>query len=142
MTDEEMAALTVDAKTVSDRIRILHRAGLKKAEISRFLDIQYQHVYNVLDRDKRKGERSPPKASASPRTFVLRLNEKGQLSIPDEYLSAEGLREGDFLVCRRDAEGIRIMTRTAAVEHLRKITRQRMPDEAALLDILLAPQSG
>lgn len=142
MTDEEMTTLTADAKTVSDKIRILDRAGVKKADIGRFLNIRYQHVYNVLDRDRRKGGSALPKTAAAGPTFTLKLSKNGQISLPSEYLEEEGLSGGDLLVCRRDPDGIRIMTRTAAVEHVRKLAHQRMPDEAGLLELLLERLDG
>lgn len=56
-----------DLKTTSDKIRALAKAGYKRAEISRLLDIRYQHVLNALVGSGISGgllrQRTAPKAS-------------------------------------------------------------------------------
>ena len=42
------AEITQSLKTKSDKIRALAQAGYDRAEISKILDIRYQHVRNVL----------------------------------------------------------------------------------------------
>lgn len=44
-------------ETVSNKIRYLDKAGFTRADISRILNKRYQHVRNVLEEDKKKGNK-------------------------------------------------------------------------------------
>lgn len=43
-----MKKIVVGCETKSSKIRLLSSKGYERADISRFLDIRYQHVRNVL----------------------------------------------------------------------------------------------
>ena len=138
MTRGEMEAIVAGVATKSEKIRLLNRAGAKKADIARFLEIRYQHVYNVLK--DQGGRDSPaelePSADAS-QIFRLRIQAGQKVQLPPGFIEAEGLQPGDDLICRRDADGIKIMSRASAQEHLRAILRKRLPEQADLLEAVL-----
>ncbi len=136
MTDEEMHSLIVDSPSKSESIRRLFRAGVSKAAIGRFMDLRYQHVYNVLLKE------TPPHqegavASAEPGFTAVKVDARGKVQLPAEFLAANGLQEGGTLFCRNDVQGLTLMSRESALDHLREVARKRMPDQAALLDALL-----
>src|SRR5438477_11235725 len=76
--------------TKSAKIRALHRAGHSRAEIARFLNIRYQHVRNVLERDvaleaeKAEVERRSMGRGTSKELFPIkvRLGLDGRVVIP------------------------------------------------------------
>jgi bifunctional DNA-binding transcriptional regulator/antitoxin component of YhaV-PrlF toxin-antitoxin module len=136
MTNEEMTALTEGLPSKSEKIRQLYKAGVSKADITRFMKLRYQHVYNVLLKV------SPPESTTAPVPaesgfLQIAVDRDGRITLPADYLAAEGLLEGGTIVCRRDTEGLTIMSRSAALEYLRGVARRRMPDQADLLDALL-----
>lgn len=142
MTRNEMDALTGDTDNKSEKIRRLYTSGVTAADIGRYLDISYQHVYNVLLRAKliNKSElKDTPAAPAGEggETIVLSVEKGGIVRLPAAVLAAQGLSEGDRLICRTGAEGLTIMSRNRALDHLREVARSRMPEEADLFDALL-----
>ena len=141
MTQEEMDALTGDTTNKSEKIRRLHGAGVPAADIGRYLTISYQHVYNVLLRAGviTKGESKSTSATVTEAgdTIVLSLEAGGVVRLPAAVLAAQGLSDGDRLICRTSAEGLMIMSRKRALDHLREVARSRMPEEADLFEALL-----
>lgn len=135
MTDDEMRTLIADAPSKSESIRRLFRAGVSKAAIANFMKLRYQHVYNVLLKI------SPPSgevaAPADIGFIAIQVDSKGKVQLPTEFLAANGLEDGGTLFCRNDRQGLTLMSRESALDHLREVARKRMPDQAALLDALL-----
>lgn len=135
MTDEEMQRLIAGSPTKSESIRRLFRAGISKAAIARFMELRYQHVYNVLLRE------TPPDqegmTESEPVFSTLQVDAKGKLQLPADFLTANGLGNGGALYCRSDPRGLTLMSRESALDHLREVARKRMPEEAALLDEIL-----
>ena len=142
MTRDEMDALTGDTDNKSEKIRRLYTGGVTAAHIARYLDISYQHVYNVLLRAKliSKGEvkETPAAAAEGGETVLLSLEKGGTVRLPAALLAAHGLADGDRLVCRAGPDGLTIMSRQRALDHLREVARSRMPEEADLFEILLS----
>lgn len=139
MTEEEMERLTAGTDVKSERIRILYRKGVERADIARFMGVQYSYVQNILKRSglietaadrRRKGGEDVP-------VYTVRVEPGGRIALPDRYLEKTGLREGEVLVCREGEGGLVIMNRDAAAAILREAARERMPGEAALLEALL-----
>lgn len=54
---KEVQAELDKIETVSNKIRFLDRQGFTRADISRILNKRYQHVRNVLEEDKKKGNK-------------------------------------------------------------------------------------
>src|SRR4051812_42326539 len=100
MTRDEMDDLTGDTDNKSEKIRRLYAAGVAAADIGRYLDIRYQHVYNVLLRAgviQKGGAREAAAGLTSP-VVVLPIGPRGMVQFPDELLKAHGLEEGQGLV--------------------------------------------
>ena len=55
MNSMQMFELTEGFSTKADKMRVLERAGVARAEIARFLGVRYQQVRNTLEGDKRTG---------------------------------------------------------------------------------------
>jgi len=138
MNRQEMEAIVAGVPTKSEKIRLLNRAGVAKADIARFLDIRYQHVYNVLLRDKKA---SPQNESAGEQTeqqvYQVKLGAGLKMALPPEFAETESLEAGDVVICRRDPDGLKIMSSTAAEDYLRTVLRQRLPEQAEMLEALL-----
>jgi hypothetical protein len=139
MGREEMDAVVAGVATKSEKIRLLFRAGLPKADIARYLDIRYQHVYNVLKKEPAFTQEKSGKVDAgAAQIFQVKIEAGLKVSLPREFAEAESLKTGSVVICRRDADGLKIMSAAAAEDYLRTVLRQRIPDQAQLLDALLA----
>lgn len=55
MNGEKMISLTEGFRTKADKMRVLEREGVSRADIARFLGVRYQQVRNTLEGDKRTG---------------------------------------------------------------------------------------
>lgn len=138
MDQDEMVRLTAGTEVKSEKIRILFKAGVKRAAIADFLGITYQHVQNVLKRSNLLSRSAGPAGDqAGSQVYTIALEAGGKITLPSEYLAKQGVSKGDVLICREDAGGLVIMSRDAAANALSEIARERMPGEAALLDALL-----
>lgn len=136
MSPEEMDALISGTDNKSEKIRILNRAGVSKADIGKHLGIRYQHVYNVLLREgthKAVGE-----SDGGDRGEVTSLvYKRGQITLPQAFVEREGLADDDMLFCRVEDDGLKLMTRRSALDHLKEEAARRMPEQAALFEALL-----
>jgi AbrB family looped-hinge helix DNA binding protein len=65
-----------------------------------------------------------------------RLGENGRVVIPAEFRRQLGLKAGDPLVVRLDADGIRIESRQAAVRAAQRMVRERVPEGELLTERL------
>jgi len=138
MTRDEMDRLTATARSLSEKIRTLYEAGVPAAEIARYLERRYQHVYNVIkDYKRRRGEVEPINAPAALGVVTIAIGPDGTIPLPADWLGEQGLGEGDVVVCRPEAGGLLLLSRAAATAMLREAARIRMPEEAALFDALL-----
>ncbi|MGN3973646.1 AbrB/MazE/SpoVT family DNA-binding domain-containing protein [Tsuneonella sp. SYSU-LHT278] len=139
MTHEEMERLTAHTDIKSEKIRVLFRTGVQRADIARFMGVQYQYVQNIL---KRSGllDRPQPggdQESEDVKVYTVKVTTGGAIRLPREYTKEHGINAGDTLICREGKDGLTIMSRSTAAETLRKTLEQRMPAEAALLEALL-----
>lgn len=55
MDNVKMMEITQPYRTKADKMRVLERAGVARADIARFLGVRYQQVRNTLEGDKRTG---------------------------------------------------------------------------------------
>ena len=55
MDNMRMMDITEPYRTKADKMRVLERAGVARADIARFLGVRYQQVRNTLEGDKRTG---------------------------------------------------------------------------------------
>lgn len=148
MQREEMERLVAGAPSLSAKIRILHDAGVKKADIARFVDRRYQHVRNViLDHEKKQaaalsGQTEAAASDGAGEVFELTLSDDGSVKLPNSFLEAQHFQRGASLICRVERDGLRIISRDAAVRELAATLKQRLPQEAALLATLLGRPDG
>jgi hypothetical protein len=142
VTEVEMDRLTAGITTKAAKVRALNEAGVSTADIGRYLDIRYQHVYNVLLRAGAISKTESAVPTPSGDAIVLTLEPGGSVRLPASFLSEHGLAEGDRLICRTGPDGMTIMSRTRALDHLREVARNRMPEESDLFEALLTPFGG
>ena len=140
MNDDDMKALTAGTEVKSEKIRLLYKAGVERADIARFLEITYQHVQNVLKRSGLldKTQSSKRDVSVTDEVYTLVVARGGKITLPAQYMKRHDISEGETLICREDDSGLHIMSREAAAAMLQEIAKQRMPGQAALLEALLA----
>jgi AbrB family looped-hinge helix DNA binding protein len=145
MTASDLRASVEHLPTTSARIRALAARGVERADIARALGIRYQHVRNVLERDKVR-EAAPGMAEA-PRPALLRddlpsvkvrLGPDGRVVVPAAIREALGLKEGDVLFARLEGGEIKLLTPQAAMRRAQAIVRQFVPDDVSLVDELIA----
>lgn len=143
MTREEMDRLTAGMTSKAAKVRALNEAGVTTGDISRYLDIRYQHVYNVL---LRAGaiEKSAPSRDAKADVLggdgdiiVGRVNEAGAIELPAEIMNRYGLAAGEALFCRAMDDGLAVLSHQAAREAITRAARKKMPEQAALLEALI-----
>ena len=137
MNRDQMEQISAQAGTLSEKIRILYDAGVSKADIANFLERRYQHIYNVIKDYEARRAGGAVGAPPTAEVISLALGRDGTVCLPADWIEAEGLKAGDAIICRTEARGLLIMSRTAAIEALRDLARRHMPGEAAMLDALL-----
>lgn len=132
-TELERIAGAHDSKAA--KVRALNEAGVSIADISRFLEIRYQHTYNVLLRAGRIKRDSDPVEQAPVLTMEVRPD--GTVALPASVLDAFQLEDGGQLFARQTAEGLLLMPREVAIAEMERVATERMPEHAALLASLL-----
>jgi hypothetical protein len=142
MTRDEMDALTGNTDNKSEKIRRLFDAGVSVADIGTYLGIRYQHTYNVLKRSGQVGRAASDAGNDESSSFVVELEADGVIRLPEHILATQGYAAGDRLVCRSAVDGLTIMSRARAIEHLREIVRSRAADDVSLLDALLGTRTA
>ena len=134
--------------TKSDKIRALYRAGYSRSEISKYLDIRYQHARNVLVRagymesqlispmpeKPIEVQRNPAAPPAQVRGVV---GPGGRVVIPAAYRDALGIAEGDAVVMRLDGEELRLISDETEVLRVRELVARYVPEGVSLVDELL-----
>ena len=141
MTNDEMDRLTSGLTSKAAKVRALNAAGVSTGDIGRYLDIRYQHVYNVLLRAGviEKGVNTAPSASFDPdaEIIVAQTDRNGAITLPPEIMQRFGLVAGTPVYCRVSDEGILLISREAALHHVTEAARAKMPEQAALIEALL-----
>jgi AbrB family looped-hinge helix DNA binding protein len=150
MPASDLQASVEHLPTTSDKIRALAARGVERAEIARALGIRYQHVRNVLERDKtrstkaeagRAGLSEPPQPALlddNMPSVKVRLGPEGRVVVPAPMREALGLKEGDVLFARLEGGEIKLLTPKAAMLRAQAIVRQFVPEGVSLADELIA----
>lgn len=141
MNRDEMERLTSHTDNKSEKVRILFNAGVERGDIGRFLGIRYQHVHNVLKRSGLLANNNQSVTVNPTRVFQVVVEKGRRINLPQEYADEQNVGEGDTLFCREEAGNLVIMSRPAAIEAVRDIVRKKMPEEASLLEALIAPSA-
>ena len=131
--------------TTSAKIRALAARGVERADIARALGIRYQHVRNVLERDKARavasGLAEPPQPALhrdDTPSVKVRLGPDGRVVVPAAIRDTLGLKEGDVLFARLEGGEIKLLTPKAAMMRAQAIVRQFIPADVSLVDELIA----
>ena len=153
-----MNRITAGLPTKSEKMRCLAAAGFKRAGIARYLGVRYQFVYNVLSAPAPKSGRagqsvqsksalSVSEGSDEPKTAMTeqpagwiwtRVGKNGAIELPEAFLTALAIRKGDHVQLAMEDDGIRILTREAALRALTNDVRRYIPDDVSLVDALIA----
>lgn len=143
MTHEEMDRLTAGMTSKAAKVRALNEAGVTTGDISRYLDIRYQHVYNVLLRAGAIEKATPSRDAKATvlggdgEIIVGRVNEAGAIELPAGIMERYGLIAGEALFCRAMNDGLAVLSHQAAREAITQAAREKMPEQAALLEALI-----
>ena len=145
MTPSDLQATVEHLPTISAKIRALAARGVERADIARVLGIRYQHVRNVLERDKARpvtpGMAEPPQPALhhdNMPSVKVRLGPDGRVVVPAAIRDALGLKEGDVLFARLEGGEIKLLTPRAAMMRAQAIVRQFVPENVSLVDELIA----
>lgn len=140
-------SLVAGLATTSDKIRTLFKAGYSRSEISKFLNIRYQHVRNVLVRDGFLGTRidaarPQPDAPAGrtlqdPTQIRVKVGPGGRICIPVPFRNALGIDEGSVVFVRREGEELHLVSDAIELRRIRATLNQHVPDGVSLVDELL-----
>ncbi|SCW75846.1 hypothetical protein SAMN02927924_02633 [Sphingobium faniae] len=143
MTHEEMDRLTAGMTSKAAKVRALNEAGVSTGDISRYLDIRYQHVYNVLLRAGAIEKSTPPKEARAAvlggdgEIIIGRVNDAGAIELPAQIMERYGLIAGEPLYCRTLDDGLAVLSQQAARQAITQAAREKMPEQAALLEALI-----
>jgi len=148
--------------SVSDKIRALDSAGVKRADITRFLNRRYQHVRNVLEGDKQRGRGALTGAGAEVTTyqncakqprdvaeraglsgspgafFRLNVDKDGGLPLPRHVVEAFGASAGEVLIATACKGELLLRTSSVAVNRAQELVRALIPGDDSLADSLIA----
>jgi bifunctional DNA-binding transcriptional regulator/antitoxin component of YhaV-PrlF toxin-antitoxin module len=140
MNKNEMDQLTAGITSKAAKVRALNAAGVSTADIGRYLDIRYQHVYNVLLRagviEKGVGA-APAPFDPDAEIVVAQSDRHGAITLPEPIRQRLGLVAGEPVYCRVLDDGIHLISRDAALRHVTEAARTKMPEQAALIEALL-----
>jgi bifunctional DNA-binding transcriptional regulator/antitoxin component of YhaV-PrlF toxin-antitoxin module len=151
--------------SISDKIRALDGAGVKRADIARFLNRRYQHVRNVLEGDKQRGRGAQAslerkvttyqmlgcnatqprevaeraRLSASPVAFFrVGVESDGRLLLPRHVVEAFGASPGEVLIATASNGELVLRTSSVAVGRAQELVRALIPGDHSLADSLIA----
>lgn len=122
--------------TKSAKIRRLAAEGVPRAEIARQLNIRYQHVRNVLERDHAKAKRAQDETDPAS-SIKVRLGPEGRVLIPAVFRERLGVKEGDVLFARVENGELNLLTPQAAMRRAQAIVRRFVPKDVSLVDELI-----
>ena len=131
LTSLEMQNMTAHLTTKSDKIRVLNKAGVSRADIARFLGIRYQQVRNTLVGDESTGyEPVLAAANTSPQTSpslpltssatIVTIGSNGEGIIPPDVLDAYRAHKNEQLVMVNLNDGLLITTASLALKRLER----------------------
>ncbi len=134
MDEREMAMLTEGLARKADKMRVLERQGVARADIARFLNVRYQQVRNTLEGDKRTGYnpqievgRSIPEAptdmsldSAEEGLVCLHAEDDGSLKLPPAVSDWLTGGEGEPVYALAVDDGVFVTSFSGAMNRLRR----------------------
>jgi len=147
MTNEEMDTLTEGLDSKAAKVRALYGAGVSAGDIGRYIGIRYQHVYNVLLRAGLIAKAAPatsraPSLDPDSEIIVASIGKGGGIVLPGPVMDRYGLKAGEAVYCQALPEGLMILSQDAALAHVTRMAREKMPEQAALIEALLKGRSS
>jgi AbrB family looped-hinge helix DNA binding protein len=133
-------------KSKSQKMRELAAAGMSRADIARKLDVRYQFVRNVLEKDRARKEAqssaggfsdNAQKPMSELRPAKVRLGPDGRVVIPAAFREALAIKEGETLIASVEDGTLQLMTIPAAVRKAQAMVRRFVPEGVSLVDELL-----
>jgi hypothetical protein len=128
MDERQMTMLTAGVGTKADKMRILEREGVPRADIARFLGVRYQQVRNTLEGDRRTGY--SPDLGVGPRTraavpaaddyVLLQRNEEGGLVLPLDLVEEALGAEAEQVIAISVNDGLFLTSVLALVDRARR----------------------
>ena len=139
----DMDAITAGLPTKSAKIRALDTAGVKRADIARYLDIRYQHVRQVLMNPPKKltvgfAEAGDSFAQFPSAPFKVQVAAAGRIVIPSEVRNELGIEEGATLVGRIEDNQLILETTAGAIVRAQALVRKYVPEGISLSQELIA----
>ncbi len=136
----EMAKIVAGLPTKSAKIRALGRAGYKRADIARFLDVRYQHVRNVLvhAEEKQKREAQTGAADGPPRQVWAQVGPDGRVVIPAAYRRRLGIEDGGHVLLLLEDGEVRLLSRDGAIARAQALVAPYLKDESSSVDAFIA----
>lgn len=130
-----MERITAGLPTKSARIRALAAANYSRSEIAKFLEIRYQHVWNVLNSP---APTSQDASLSAPDDTSVTIGPGGRIVIPAAFRKAMGVEESDDVVLHLVDKELHVMSRAAAIKQVQELIAQYAPEGVSLVDELLA----
>jgi len=139
LSKREMDTLTKQLRTKAEKIRALARARVAPADIARFLDIRYQHAYNVIKRSGLASDRISDSGAEAHAAAPVRatLDSNGRIEIPEGVLRSWGVSAGDELLMSVEGDELRLFTRAAGVRLAQSIVSKYARSGESLADELI-----
>lgn len=158
MDSSQMAGIVASDMTVSDKIRALAAQGCPRADIARALGKRYQHVRNVLEGDKLRGQSASGRAGGveEPQRpfrgparvrdvenrgnglYRLAVREDGSVVIPAAVLETLGLAVDGGVIAELTGDEFRLISRMAALKRAQDLLRPYMKEGVSWADELIA----
>jgi len=142
VTEAEMDKITSGMKAKAEKVRALNAAGVSTSDISRYLKIRYQHVYNVL---LRSGAITKAVPEAENLEIVTALTDaSGNIILPKHLRERYGIVPGEPVFLQVGETGLTLIGRATALRQIMQSAQEKMPDQAALIEALLSsrPSGG
>jgi bifunctional DNA-binding transcriptional regulator/antitoxin component of YhaV-PrlF toxin-antitoxin module len=142
LTRGEMDRVVGKLSTKSAKIRALAAAGVKRADIARYLDIRYQHVRNVLTQSVPRAASAVSangegEAGAEERVRIT-VGPGGRIVIPAALRAKMGAEEGRALVAHLVGGELKLATPATLMRRAQKLVRDLLPDDVRLAEELIA----
>jgi AbrB family looped-hinge helix DNA binding protein len=134
---EEMDKIAAGLKSKADKIRALAKAGHSRTAIAQYLKIRYQHVRNVLVRDKAEPRGDATAGYGEQRAIWSKVGPAGRIVIPAEYRESLGLKEGDSVHLQLVDGEIRIVPQDVVFRQIQETVAKYVPEGVSLADELI-----
>lgn len=81
---------------------------------------------------------SPPPSTGEPPSARTTLAPGGQLTIPEPFLAALGIEDGDAVFLELEGDELRLYSRATAIRQVQELVAKHVPPDVSLADALIA----